>query len=563
MDFRQEVVNVLVEVTGKSEEQIDKLLAVPPDSKLGDYAFPCFTLGKNPKEEAEKLQKSIEDAGRPDFLKEVKVAGPYVNFFLNPVVLAKETLNQIYKRASRYGTSKTKSETYMVEFFHANTHKGVHIGHIRNISMGAAICNLLEAIGKNVIRVNYQGDIGPHVAKCVWGYLNLKEEEPGEHKGIWLGKLYAKVSALLKEKPELELEIQKLNTKIYEHDPSIEDVWRKTREWCLDDFNVFYQQFGVQFDSLFFESEAAPVGKEEFEKLLELGVAKISQGAIVVDLNEFNLGVYVGITGKGNPTYQGKEIGLAKLKQYKYKFDKSIHVVGSEQELFFKQVFKTYELMKSPMANKSTHVSYGLVNLPEGKMSSRLGTMILYHNLYEESMNHARKEIRRRHTEISDSEVELRAEMITFGAIKYGMISRENKKTLTFDWERALHCEGDTGPYVQYAHARASSILRKANQSVTAGVSFDLLQEDAEKNLILHLSKFSETIMLAGQEFKPYLLAQYLLKLSQLFNEFYHKHHVMVDDRNLMKARLLLVDCTRQVLENGLNLLGIKAPHEM
>ena len=558
MDFKNELIALLVKSTKLKREEVENLISIPPDAKLGDFAFPCFKLGEKPKEAAEKLKEKIK---LPSFISKTEVVGPYLNFFYNQTTLTKEVLTQIYKEKESYGKLKGSKETVMIEFFHANTHKGVHIGHLRNISLGAAIANIHEATGDKVIRVNYQGDIGPHVAKCLWGYLNFKEKEPKEHKGIWLGKLYAKASQKAKTSKKIEEEINELNTQIYLEKPDIKSIWKKTRKWCLEDFDYFYKQFGVKYDHLYFESEAAPEGKKVFNDLLKKKVAKKSDGAVIVDLTEDKLDVYVGITSQGNPTYQGKELGLANLKQKDFKFNRSVHVVGSEQELFFKQIFRTYELMKSPMANKSKHVSYGLVMLPEGKMSSRDGTMILYHNLFTKLMELSTKEIEKRHKELSKKEIEERAQIITFGALKYSMIARENQKNLIFDWEKALDFEGDTGPYIQYAHARCASILRKADEKVNSKVHYESLNSEHEKKVIVHLEKFSENILTA--KYKPYILAKYLLDLAQYFNEFYHHCPVITDLTEVMHARVLLVTAVKQVLSNGLNLLGIQAPERM
>jgi len=564
MDFKQGIITLLHKETKLDKELISSKLEIPPDQKLGDYAFPCFLLSKqykkNPVEIAKELAGTLKMSKG---LKRVEAVGPYLNFFVDVAALAEDTLKSIQKEKGKYGHTKTNKETYMVEFFHANTHKGVHIGHLRNISLGVAICNLLEAIGKKVIRVNYQWDIGPHVAKCIWGYQHAKDKPPKDHKGVWLGKKYTEASKKAKSNKKVEEEVKELNKKIYEHDPSIEPLWKKTRQWCLDDFEDFYKEFGVKFDRLYFESEAGPPGKEEFKKLLKKKIAKESDGAIIVDLEKHGLAVYVGITSQGNPTYQGKEIGLASIKQKEFKFDKSLHVVGSEQELFFRQVFKTYELMKSPMAEKSYHVSYGLVMLPEGKMSSREGTMILYNNLYNELIHLSKKEIKKRHKKLSKAAVEERAKMITFGALRYSMIARENKKILVFDWEKVLDFEGDTGPYIQYAHARCSSILKKANQKVNTKVHYESLNTEHERQLINHLAKFGEVVEHAAIQYRPYQVAGYLLELAQFFSEFYHNCPVISDLTEVMHARLLLVTCTKQVLENGLGLLGIQAPEEM
>lgn len=559
MDFKDKLIALLAKETKLKKEELVNLVTVPPDSKLGDFAFPCFKLGKNPKEEAEKLKKKIKP---PKFISKLEVVGPYLNFFLNQSVLTEETLTKIQKEKKEFGKSKTKKETIMVEFFHANTHKGVHIGHIRNISLGAAITNLLENIGKKVIRVNYQGDIGPHVAKCLWGYLHTKSKEPEKHKGIWLGKLYSEASKKIKKNPKLKEEIDELNTQIYQHDKKIEPLWKKTKKWCLDDFSDLYKDFGVKFDRLYFESEASPVGIKVFQKLLKKKIAKKSEGAIIVDLKKFGLDVYVGITSQGNPTYQVKDLGLAELKQKDFKFDKSVHVVGAEQKLYFKQVFKTFELMKSPLAGKSTHISYGLVMLPEGKMSSREGTMVLYHDLFNKLIELSKKEIKKRHKKLSKEETEKRAKIISFGALKFSMISKDNNRDVVFDWDQALSFEGETGPYVQYAHARACSVLKKAKKP-TGNVNSGFLKETQEKTIVNLLSKFPETIKDAAENYRPHTICRYLIELAQSFNEFYHQCPVISEDKELMKARLSLVEAVKVVLAEGLGLLGIKSPEEM
>lgn len=567
MNFKDELIVILSENTKLTNDEVAKLLTVPPDPNLGDFAFPCFTLSKlwkmAPPAAAEKLKTKLDI---PKWVHEVKIVGPYLNFYINTPALAKPMLEAITKNKEKFGFAKKKKETIMVEFFHANTHKGVHIGHLRNISVGTALANILEAGGYKVLRVNYQGDIGPHVAKCLWGYNKFKSEltDPKKSQGIWLGKLYSRASIASKGDPKAEEEIRELTKRLYEHsDQKIEALWLKTRKWCLDDFESFYKEFGVKFDKLYFESEAELPGKKVFEELLVKGIAKESDDALIVNLEEFGLNVYVGITGKGYPTYQAKEMGLAIIKQKDFKFDRSIHVVGSEQELFFKQVFKTYELMESPMYDKSYHLSYGLVNLPEGKMSSRLGTMVLYEDLFQKMMNHVRKEVSERHPSLSEKEIEKRSKMISFAALKYSMQSKENQRRITFDWERALDLQGDTGPYIQYAHARACSILRKTNWSSGENINYKLLIDPYEKKVLIHLSRFEDLLSESAEKYKPYLIAQYVLELAQLFNEFYVKNKVMIDDKELMQARLMLVDSVRQVLSNSLGLLGITAPEEM
>lgn len=568
MDFRKSVVAVLAKETALASEEVERLLEVPPDERLGDYAFPCFVLAKRFKKSPVQVAQELKDQLKlPHEIQKVVASGPYLNFFVNSASLAEQLLKDISKSRDAYGKQKSQKKTVMVEFFHANTHKGVHIGHLRNISLGASICRLLEAAGMNVIRVNYQGDIGPHVAKCIWGYLHFKEKAPARKRGIWLGHIYARAHKLVEGNEKFEQEVREINKKLYARDKKLIAVWKKTRQWCLDDFDALYKEFGVKFDRLYFESEAEGPGKEIFFNLVKKGIAQENEGAIIVDLKEYGLGVYVAITKDGTPTYQAKELGLAQIKQKEYSFDDSVHVVGQEQEMFFRQVFKTYELIGSPMARKSKHVAYGLVMLPEGKMSSREGTLVLYDDLFEKMLTLATKEITGRHKNLSQKEIDERARVIALGAMKYSMLSRENNKTLVFDWEQALQFEGDTGPYIQYAHARCCSVLRKAreekDEKVTLHVDYRLFTHEAEVKMIKRLAQFGGVIGQAALHHHPDLISHYLNGLAQAFTEFYHSCPIISDVKPVMKARLLLVDCVRQVLANGLALLGIKAPEEM
>ncbi len=557
--FQQAIVKELKKATKLKEIE----LSIPPDPKMGDYAFPCFVLAKqkkkNPKEVAEDLAKKLK---KPSLITEIKVLGPYVNFFIDKAKLAEDVISSIIKEKENFGKEKNKKQNILVEFFHANTHKGVHIGHVRNISMGESLCRMLEFNGKKVIRVNYFGDIGPHVAKCLWGYMNTKEKEPKEHKGVWLGKLYAIANKKSKESKKIEEEIREINNKLYARDKKLMKIWEKTKQWCYDDFNEIYKVFGFKFDRLYPESECEKPGREIVKQLLKDKIAEESDGAVIVDLKKYDLSVAVLLTKDSNALYMTKDLGLVALKSKEFNIDQSLHVVGSEQELYFKQLFKILELMKHDYAFKSMHLSYGLVMLPEGKMSSREGTMVLYNDLKEKLFKNAEKEIKKRHKGISKKELEKRTEQIAYGALKFGMINREFKKNITFDWDQALDFEGETGPYIQYAHARICSIFRKYGKKLKQA-DFSLLKTEQELKLIDLLANFPKTVEYCARNHKPSTLCRYLLDLAQAFNEFYHACPILSEEEKLKQARLHLAEAVKQVIKNSLFLLGIEAPEEM
>ncbi|MFH1054143.1 MAG: arginine--tRNA ligase [Candidatus Woesearchaeota archaeon] len=561
-DYKEEIIKIIKKATNLKKEEIP--IEVPPNPDLGDFAFPCFILSaklkKNPAEIAGKLKDEIKVGG---VISEVKATGPYLNFFLDKGDFSKDILLKVFKEKEDYGKGKKKNKKVMVEFFHANTHKGVHIGHVRNISLGSALARLLESNGFDAIRVNYQGDIGPHVAKCLWGYKHLGKKPPKEGKERWLGEIYALANKKEKQSKKVQEEIKELNKKIYAGDKEIMELWKKTRQWCLDDFKEIYKEFGVKYDRLYFESEVEKRGIEIAKSLEKKKIARESEGALIVDLNKYGLGIYVVLTGEGHAVYHTKDLALSELKAKEYKLDNSIHVVGKEQELYFKQLFKTFELIKSPLSGKSHHLIYELVMLPEGKMSSREGNVILYYDLVNKLMSEALKGVKDRHKDWGKKEIEKSAHEIAFGALKFSMLNKENNRVILFDWNKALDFEGDTGPYVQYTHARICSIFRRSNEKIDQNIDFKSLVEPSEQKLIKLLGDYPNLIQKSAEEMKVHSITFYLLDLSHTYNEFYHTCNILKEYDELKKARLFLSECVKQVLENGLEILGIKAPEQM
>lgn len=555
MDFKEEAIKLL------KKEVKDPVLEIPPNQDLGDYAFPCFTLAKEQKKApniiAQELAKKLKTN---KYIQEIKAIGPYVNFFVNKDILSTEILTEILTEKDNYGKSNIgKNKKYMVEFFQGNTHKAVHIGHVRNICIGSSLSKILEFVGYNVIRVNYQGDIGPHVATALWGMKHFNEQ-PGENKAIFLGDMYAKANQMAKDDIEIIKEIQSINKKIYEKDPELTKLWKETRQWCLDYFNGIYKDFGFKFDKFYFESQVEEDAVKLSKSLVKKGIAEVSDGAIIVNLKDSNLGVAVLLTGFGTPLYHAKDLALAKLKAKEYKLDKSIHVVGKEQEFYFSQLFKIFELINSPLKNKSYHLGYGLIMLPEGKMSSREGNVIIYDDLINKLREECYEETKKRH-DWDDKKLRETSEKIAFSALKYTMLNKENNRTIVFDIKNSINFEGDTGPYIQYSYARANSILKKSDSKIKP--NYLLLKEKHEISLITKLASFSSVVKDSALAYRPDIIANYAYDLAQNFSDFYHNCHCISDNKELEAARLALVKATKQVIKNSLNLLGIDVLEEM
>jgi arginyl-tRNA synthetase len=449
-----------------------------------------------------------------------------------------------------------------VEFAHPNTHKAFHIGHVRNITLGESLSRVLHFAGYKVARTNYQGDIGPHVARCMWGLMHLGLIEPKKDKGRWLGEVYAKASQKATNY-KVELEMRQVNKDLYAGKEKLVKLWKKTRQWSLDYFDSIYADFGAKFDRLYFESEVEGPGIKLAKRLKKEGTAKESDGAIVMDLEKYGLGVYILLTQDGTPLYSIKDFVLAELQNREYRPEKIIHVVGSEQDLHFRQLIKSLELTNPKVAKKEFHLSYGLVNLESGKMKSREGQVILYEELREKVLHEARRVTSTKNPKLSKKELDRISQVVGLGALRYDMIKVSPEKVIVFDWERALSFEGNNAPYLQYTHARCCSIFRKAGIKNVRKYDAGLLKEESEVALIRKLSEFPGLVQKAAREMRPHYLATYSYELCDLFNEFYQFVPVLKAGEKTRAARLALVAAARTTLSNALSLLGIEAPEKM
>lgn len=557
------------------ENEIKALIETPPERKMGDYALPCFKLAPimrlKPAEIAVSLFKTVK---LPKSIEEVRVEGSYLNFFVNKGMFAQKVLEQVLKEEEKLCTSKEgKGKKIIIEFCQANTHKAFHIGYIRNLAIGETLSRLFEKKGYKVIRANFQGDVGPHIAKCLWAYENFyknKEKEIKYNKGKWLGEIYTDANKRIEESPEKETLEQKMRdtvSEMYENsNPELMKLWKKTRKWSLDYFDSIYRQLGIKFDRLYFESETEKPGLEIVKQIKKAGLIEESDGALIIDLEKYNLQKFLLLKSDGMPLYSTKDLGLAKMKKQEYKPEISYNVVADEQNFYFTQLIKTIEILSEkwkPIFAKTQHVSYGLLNLKEGKMSSRAGTVVLYDTLFEKMYAQTYAETRKRHSDWSEKKISKTAEQIALAAIKFAMLNRDNAKTIVFDWKDSLKFEGETGPYLLYTYVRAKSILRKAKEKNLKKADFSQLCSEPEQKIISLIAGFESAANLTLDSKSPHNLCQYLLELSSAFNSFYHSTQVINSEKSLRTARLGLVFGVSIILKIGLSLLNIGLPEEM
>ena len=497
----------------------------------------------------------------------------YLNLYFDSNLFAKKVVDQILELGLDYGTGKATKQKVMVEFSQPNSLKAFHVGHLRNMVLGAAVSNILESAGDYVIRANYLGDIGLHVITWLWNYQKFHsgEEPPAQNKIRWMGELYAEATKRRDESPENESEVRALfklwNTK----DKEIFRLWQKTRDWSLQAFDQIYAQLGISFDHVYYESEVEDAGKTLIDDLIKKGLAKDERpaGSVFVDLDQL-LGtseqyrVLVLLRSDGTSLYSTKDIPLAIKKFEQYHLDRSIYVVDVRQSLYFKQIFKILELMGYSWASNCHHLAYEIVNLP-GKVTiaSREGTVILLEDLIREALQRALKIVEQKNPDLLLGEKNEAARSVALGAIKYSLLSRDNTKIITFDWDSALSVNGQAAPYIQYAGVRANSILRKVSNQIPVSQEISGELSEQEIQLIDYLARLPQEIQRAAKEMKPLLITNYAYEVARAFNDFYSACPVLQAENNIRDFRLRLVAATRQTIINSLTLLGISLPKVM
>jgi arginyl-tRNA synthetase len=550
------------------KKKLRDLIEVPKDFSKGDYAFPCFVLAKREKKNPGEIAKEIVSKASKKATKagfdRIQAEGPYVNFFVDQKRFAKDLIEKIEKEKERYGKNKEIKERAVVEFSQPNTHKAFHIGHIRGTSLGESISRILEFKGNKVIRANYSGDTGKHIAKWLWGYQKYHLKEKPINEESWFAKIYVNSVNNLEKSKKGQEEVEEINRKLDERsDKKLNKLWDSTKKLSISSWDKIYHELNTRFDVHYFESEVEQEAKKVAKKLVKKKIAKISDGATIVDFKDYkegNLNVFLLLRKDGTVLYGGKDIVLAQKKLRDYKFDKSIYVIGKEQELYAHQVFKTLELMKYKKAKNLFYVPVTEVRLPHGKMSSRTGDNVLYSEFKDEIVKYAAKEIEERFPKLESDKIYDRALAIAISGLKYSMLKQDNNKSIVFDSKKALSFEGDTGPYLLYSYARALSILDKAEYKKRK--KFEIVEiKDSERKLINVISRFPGIVEHAYRDFAPNLIANYSFELAKTFSEFYHNCQVIGSEQE--QFRLKLVDSFSQVIKNSLGLLGIPVIPEM
>ena len=567
INFKQSIAKAIASIVNIDEKELESYIEIPKDTNNGDYAFPCFRLAKELKKAPQIIANDIKSNIQVDenIIEKVEVAGGYLNFYIQQNVMVKDVLEEIANQ-EEYGKSEIgKGKNIIVEYSAPNIAKPFHIGHLRTTLIGNSLYRIYKYLGYHTIGINHLGDYGTQFGKMIEAYKMWGEEYDLSVDPInKLMDMYVRINELCK-KDENVLERCRENFRLLEaKDQYCVDLWNKFKDLSMVEFNKIYDILNVKFDSYKGESFYADKMDEVIEKLNEKGILKESEGAKIVDLTDVGIDTPCIVQkANGSSIYATRDLAAIMYRAKTYDFDKCLYVVAYEQNLYFKQIFAVARyLVDEKYVKGLEHVSYGMVNLPTGKMSTRLGNVVKIEDLINETIEKAKEIIIEKNPELENKEEV--AKKVGVGAIVYNTLSTTTIKDQIFDWDTALNFQGETGPYIQYTYVRTKSVLEKAGyMPKIEEVKFDNLLDEASKNCIKLIYNFENILIQVTEKEEPSILSRYLIDLAKAFSNFYNDNKILVEDKEIQNARVFLTYAVSKVLKIGANLLGIEMPNKM
>ncbi len=565
LDFKKEIASSIANVVELNVEELKSFIEVPKDSTNGDYAFPCFKLAKELKKSPMVIANEIKEKIVLDneVIEKVDVVSGYLNFFVNKEKLAEVIVNE-FKTNEEYGKSKIgEGKNIVIDYSHPNIAKPFHIGHLRSTVIGQALYNTYEYLGYNVKGLNYLGDYGTQFGKMIEGYKLWGSEYNIEKDPInQMMDIYVRINNLCKEDENVLENCRNNFKKLEDGDPYCVQLWEKFRELSLKEFHKIYEILGGKFDSWDGEAYIAPKVPEVMELLDKSGKLQFSEGAKIVDLEEKNMPPCMIEKSNGSSTYAARDLAAILYRARTYNFDKALYVTSYEQVLHFKQVFETAKLLglDEKYTNGLEHVSFGMVLLPTGKMSTREGTVVKLEDLLTESIERAKQVIEAKNPDLENKEEV--AKKVGIGAVIFNDLSNNRIKDEIFDWDLILNFQGETGPYIQYTYVRTKSIIEKAG-GMAENINVEHLQDAEAQNVLKLLYNFEEILKQVTDKNEPSILSRYLIDVAKAYSSFYNANKVIVDEEDVKNARVFLTYATGKVLKIGANLLGMQMPDKM
>ncbi len=548
-------------------EELEKYIEIPPQSEMGDFAFPCFKLAKQLKKSPIVIAKEIKEKIETDeYIEKIEEKSGYLNFYINTNKLAEEVFKEIDKKKEEYGKSDIgNGKTIIVEYSSPNIAKPFHIGHLRTTLIGNSLYKVYKFLGYNTIGINHLGDYGTQFGKMIEGYklwgneYNLEEDPINK-----MMEMYVRINELCK-KDEKVLENCRENFRLLENgDKYCTELWERFKEISLKEFDKIYDILDVKFDSLKGEAFYQDKIQEVVDILEKKGKLIESEGAKIVNLEDEGIDTPCIIQKTdGSSIYATRDLAAILYRARTYDFDKCLYVVAYEQNLHFKQVFAVAKnIVDEKYYNGLIHVSYGMVALPTGKMSTRLGNVVKIEDLINETINKAKEIISEKNQNLENKDEV--AKKVGIAAIVFNTLSTTTNRDQIFDWDTALNFQGETGPYIQYTYVRTKSVSEKLDKVPDlADIDFSLFKEDTAIKTIKTLYRFGEYIKTTADKNEPAILARYLIELAQNYNNFYNENKLLVDDEKLRNTRVYLSNSVGTVLKTGAELLGIKMPNKM
>ena len=568
IDFKENIAQKISEVTNIDKEELKTYIEIPPNSDLGDYAFPCFKLAKSLRKAPPVIASEIKEAIKLDdgSIEKIEIVGGYLNIYINKASLAETVLKEVAQKQEKYGSSNIgMGKNVVIDYSAPNIAKPFHIGHLRSTVIGGALYKIYNFLGYNSVGINYLGDWGLQFGKVMAGYDMWKDEYDFSQSEIQaILKIYVRFCQEEKEKPELTELAREYFKRLEDGEEKEVETWKWIRRISLENYQKTYNLLNSKFDSYNGESYYNDKMDAVVDELREKGLLKESEGAQVVDLSEYDMPPCIIITSAGTTIYATRDLASLKDRINKYDFDKAIYVVGNEQRLHFKQVFKVLELMGYPeYAKKCEHVPFGLVVDKDGeKIGSRKGNSVFLEDILKEAIQKVEKIIDEKNPDLEDKgEV---ARKVGVGAIIFNDLSNSRIKDEIFDWDMLLNFQGETGPYIQYIYVRTRSLLEKAGYVPDLeNINFSKLQEKEAVETLKLLYRFNEFVTLAADKNEPSIISRYLIDVAQNFSTFYNEHKIITEDKTVQDARLALTYAVGTVLKSGVTLLGMEMPNKM
>ncbi len=566
--LREEIGEVLASLVEMETDRVLELLEIPPEPEFGDLAFPCFTLAKTLKKPPPVIAKELSEklSGQQGRLwDKAEPRGPYLNFYIAPKAYSHEVLKKAWDEEKYYGhTDLGKGHNVPIDYSSPNIAKPFGVGHIRSTVIGHSLYLIYRALGYNSIGINHLGDWGTQFGKLIvafkrWGEEDKLKDDPVEY----LYRLYVQFHQEVEEDPGLDDEARSWFKKLESGDREAVSYWEHFRKLSLEAYASIYSRLGIEFEHYHGESHYNQMLERVINLVQEQGIARESEGALIIDLEPYNMPPVMLRKKDGATLYITRDLAAAIYRKETFDFARSLYVVGAEQTLHFQQLFKVLELLGFEWASQCVHVPFGMIRFKEGRMSTRAGRIVLLEEVLDRAVAMAREIIEEKNPDLNDKESA--AEAVGLGAVRFGDLSNDRVKNIEFDWENVLDFSGETAAYIQYAHARICSIIRKAEPGLMEwnDEAVGRLEKEEEITLVKTLAQLPDKVIDSAESYKPSILARYLIDVAREFNRFYHNCPVLSSGKEIQQSRLLLINATRQVLANGLALLGIVAPEEM